>query len=188
MLYEVEQKFLVADMQALEERLIALGAKIEDPQLEVDLYFAHPSRDFSKTDEALRIRRRGLKNFLTYKGPKIDATTKTRQELDLFLPPEEQSALIWQSLLEALGFTPVSEVRKQRRKAQVLWQGQQIECSLDQVEQLGAYCELELRTGKEGLAAARDCIALLAAALDLRQSERRSYLELLLEAGGRKGS
>lgn len=52
MLYEVEQKFLVADMQALEERLIALGAKIEDPQLEVDLYFAHPSRDFSKTDEA----------------------------------------------------------------------------------------------------------------------------------------
>jgi adenylate cyclase class 2 len=181
MLYEVEQKFPVGDMQDLEKRLIALGATIAEAQLEVDLYFAHPMRDFSKTDEALRIRRRGPKNFLTYKGPKIDTTTKTRKELDLILPPEEQSALIWQSLLEALGFTVVREVRKQRRKALVPWQGRQIECSLDQVEQLGSYCELELQTGQIGLEAAKACIAALAAELELKQSERRSYLELLLE-------
>jgi len=81
MQYEVEQKFPVSDMPALQERLIALGATIGETQVEVDLYFGHPARDFSKTDEALRIRRIGAKNCITYKGPKIDITTKTRCEI-----------------------------------------------------------------------------------------------------------
>ena len=57
--YEVEQKFRVNDMLAVEHALRRLGAHIEPPQLQVDCYFAHPARDFAKTDEALRIRRVG---------------------------------------------------------------------------------------------------------------------------------
>lgn len=168
-------------MQALQERLIALGATIGETQMEVDLYFAHPLRDFSKTDEALRIRRTGPKNFLTYKGPKIDITTKTRREIDLPLPDGEESALTWISLLETLGFKPVGEVCKSRRKARVNWQEREIECALDEVQGLGMYCELELLTDQAGLEPAKACIASLAAKLGLKQSERRSYLELLLE-------
>ncbi|NQT36418.1 MAG: CYTH domain-containing protein, partial [Planctomycetes bacterium] len=52
MQYEVEQKYPVADLAALETSLTALGAELQPPQLEVDLYYAHPARDFAATDEA----------------------------------------------------------------------------------------------------------------------------------------
>jgi len=178
--YEVEQKFPVSDMAALEARLLELGATISGLQREVDLYYAHPARDFAETDEALRIRRKGQRSWITYKGPKIDPATKTRREIDLPLPTGEQSAGAFGGLLEALGFTPVAEVRKSRRKAFIAWQGRQVECSLDDVEHVGTYAELELIAEADGVEAAKACIASLAERLELTGSERRSYLELLL--------
>ncbi len=181
MQYEVEQKFPVTDMPALESKLAEIGATISEPKLEVDLYFAHPARDFAKTDEALRIRRKGPLNFITYKGPKIDRTTKTRHEIDLPLESGEESAEAWVAMLEALGFTPVGEVRKSRRKANILWQGRRVEGSLDKVERLGTFAELELVVEFDGIEAAKACIASLAETLGLSVSQRRSYLELLLD-------
>lgn len=181
MRYEVEMKFAVADMAALEARLAEYGAAISQPQSEVDIYFAHPARDFAQTDEALRIRRKGLANFITYKGPKIDPTTKTRREIDLPLPPGEETAQAWIGMLIALGFGIVGEVRKSRRKAQIDWQGQSVEGSLDEIEGLGTFAELELVVDDEGLEMAKACIVSLAEKLGLEGSERRSYLELLIE-------
>jgi adenylate cyclase class 2 len=181
---EVEMKFPVADMGALEARLAALGATVSEPQAEVDLYFAHPARDFAKTDEALRVRRKGRSNVLTYKGPKIDATTKTRREVELPLQPDEESAAAWVGLLQTLDFTPVAEVRKSRRKATVAWQGRRVEASLDEVDRLGTFAELELVVEENDLEPAKACIVSLAEALGLRGSERRSYLEMLLEKVG----
>ncbi len=181
MKYEVEQKFPVSDMPALEARLSELGATISGPQREVDLYFAHPARNFAQTDEALRIRRRGRSNWITYKGPKIDKTTKTRREIELPLGPEEASAEAWCGLLEALGFAPVGEVHKSRRKAAIPWRDRRVEGSLDDVGRLGTFAELELVVDADGLEAAKVCIASLAERLGLTNSERRSYLELLLD-------
>jgi len=181
MKYEVEQKFSVADMASLEARLVAMGATISEPRGEADLYYAHPARDFAATDEALRIRRRGESNWITYKGPKIDATTKTRREIELALPPGEEAFAAWKSLLEALGFRPVTEVRKDRRKALVAWQDRRVEVSLDAVDELGTFVELELVAPPEEVEAAKASIKSLAEALELSGSERRSYLELLLE-------
>jgi adenylate cyclase, class 2 len=183
MAYEVEMKFPAADLAALEARIAQLGAKIAAPQAETDVYFAHPARDFAKTDEALRIRRKGSANFITYKGPKIDAATKTRREIDLPLPPGEPTAQAWTDLLAALGFTPAGEVRKARRKAHVAWQGHEVEISLDEVVGLGAYVELELIAEADGLDAARANILSLAESLGLKDTERRSYLELLRAKG-----
>jgi adenylate cyclase, class 2 len=180
MRYEVEMKFPVTDAAALESRLRDLGAAVSAAQTEVDVYFAHPARDFARTDEALRIRRKGPQNFITYKGPKIDTATKTRREIDLPLPSDETPAQAWTGLLEALKFTVVGEVRKSRRKAQVQWQGREIEVSLDDVEKVGAYIELELIAEADGLETAKACIASLASELGLAGSERRSYLELLM--------
>ena len=179
--YEVEQKFPVSDMAALEAKLADLGAGVSEPQVEVDLYFAHPARDFARTDEALRIRRKGPSNFITYKGPKLDKITKTRREIDLSLPRGGESGDTWKELLEALGFTPVAEVRKSRRKAHVRWQGRRVEASLDEVEGVGTFAELELVVGADEMEAAKTVIASLAETLGLVASERRSYLELLLE-------
>jgi adenylate cyclase class 2 len=181
MSYEVEQKFPVADLSAVAERIMALGAKLSPPQEEVDLYFAHPSVDFAKTDEALRLRRKGARNFITYKGPKLDATTKTRREIELGLEPGRAAMDSWAALLAALGFTPVAEVRKTRRKAHVPWQGREVEASLDTVERLGTFVELELiAADAAAIEPAKACLASLAEFLGLSATERRSYLELLL--------
>ena len=69
-----------------------------------DRYFAHPSRDFARTDEALRLRRIGEFNFITYKGPKLDATTKTRREIEIGLADGQQAATDAAELLAAIGF------------------------------------------------------------------------------------
>ncbi|MDZ7620691.1 MAG: class IV adenylate cyclase, partial [Patescibacteria group bacterium] len=100
MQYEVEQKFPTEGFDAVRTKLRRLHARFaETTDEETDLYFNHPQRDFRETDEAFRIRRRGLANRVTYKGPKIDATTKTRRELELPLPDGEQVVHQWTELL-----------------------------------------------------------------------------------------
>ena len=181
MKYEVEQKFPVGGFGHVESKLSASGVEVSSPQTEIDTYYAHPSRDFAQTDEALRIRQIGSATWITYKGPKVDSTTKTRREIELPLSADPELVNDWAGLLEALGFAPVMEVRKIRRKAAVPWQNRKVLATLDDVKNVGTFVELELIADQSELQAARDCIASLAEALGLRQSERRSYLELLLE-------
>ncbi|MDO4557533.1 MAG: CYTH domain-containing protein, partial [Planctomycetia bacterium] len=115
-------------------------------------------------DEALRLRRRtsdrGTEAFLTYKGPKIDPTTKTRREIDLPLGISGGSSVgesdigkligKWTDLLESLGYRAVGDVRKIRGKTHIVWRGTRVEVSLDTLPQLrergasGIFCELEI--------------------------------------------
>ena len=88
MSYEVEMKFPVSDMVSLEARLTGMGAAISAPISETDTYFAHPARDFAQTDEGLALRRQDTSHFITYKGPKLDAATKTRREIEIPLSVE----------------------------------------------------------------------------------------------------
>jgi adenylate cyclase, class 2 len=176
---EVEQKFPVDGFRAIEDALAELGSAIGELRHEADVYYAHPARDFARTDEALRIRRRGEAAYITYKGPKLDAATKTRREIELPLEGDP-GGKAWHELLEALGFRPVAEVRKQRRKAYVDWADRRIEVSLDDVQEVGTFVELELMAEPDQVEPAKAAIAALAARLGLAASERRSYLELLL--------
>lgn len=178
MRYEVEQKFPVDDLSAIVARLAEMGARVSEYRTEVDEYFNHPQRDFAHTDEALRIRRVDNQARITYKGPKIDATTKTRRELELPLVADQGPA--WVEMLTVLGFRSVAEVRKRRRKAFVDWQGRRVEVSLDEVDRVGTFVEIEVVTDEHDLEAAKACLASLAERLGLDHSERRSYLELLL--------
>jgi adenylate cyclase class 2 len=180
--YEVEQKFPVGGLEAATERLRQFGAEPGAETLEVDRYYAHPARDFAASDEALRIRRGGQRNYITYKGPKVDQTTKTRREIELPLDSGRQTPDQWNELLEALGFRLVAEVRKHRRKVELQWQGRAIEATLDCVDRVGTFVELEASAGDDDLDDARAAIGALAEHLGLGQTERRSYLELLLEA------
>jgi adenylate cyclase class 2 len=179
-MYEVEQKFPVSDLATVEARFVELGAQFGPPVEQSDAYFAHPARDFAATDEALRIRRVGDRNLITYKGPKIDPLTKTRREIELPLGAGNENFAAWQSLLVALGFRPVANVKKRRRTARFNWQGHSIEAALDEVNHVGQFCELELAADDSNLDAAQACLHSLANTLQLTTTERRSYLELLL--------
>ena len=188
-MYEVEIKFPVADPRAVEARLVALYARFRDPVEQVDRYFAHPCRDFARTDEALRLRRVGDDVAITWKGPRIGSGAKTREELELGLATVATAVGTadgadtidrWTRLLEALGFRQVREVAKRRRPACVAWAGVEIEIALDAVVGLGDFVELELRAEQEGIPQAVARLEALAATLGCTTPERRSYLELLL--------
>jgi adenylate cyclase class 2 len=180
MKFEVEQKHRVEDPPALERRLAERGVTPGPPESQSDQYFSHPARDFAQTDEAIRIRTVAGASFVTYKGPKLDTTTKTRRELELPLHASDADGTRFAELLAALGFKPVATVRKQRRS--FLWNhtGQPIHGALDDVEGVGTFVELELAADQAGLDEAKSAIASAAADLRLGPSERRSYLELLL--------
>jgi adenylate cyclase class 2 len=184
MQYEVEQKHRVPVEAELVARLKERGVDIEKPIEQSDQYFAHPCRDFAKTDEALRIRVVDNKSFVTYKGPKVDKATKTRHEIELPLDPADHDGSQFASLLATLGFTPVAVVRKQRRAFSLTAGDYEVDGALDQLEGLGCFAELELQATDENLDAAKQTIAKLAADLELGPSERRSYLEMLLEKNG----
>jgi adenylate cyclase class 2 len=178
--YEVERKYRLADGAELMDRVRVLGGSFGQPIVQADTYYAHPARDFAKTDEALRIRRVGDETFITYKGPKIDTASKTRQEIELPLSGGLQGASDHARLLEALGFQPVAEVRKHRRKATITWDGREVEVALDEVESVGIFVEIETAADEAELETAKAALASLADDLGLRDGERRSYLELKL--------
>ncbi len=178
---EVEQKFRIADTDALLTKLTAQGAKSKHIVRQVDTYYAHPNRDFAATDEALRIRRVGESNFVTYKGPKLDATTKTRREIELPLASGASSADGFDELLQSLSFTTVAEVAKIRQIYSLPASDQEIEVSLDQVRDVGDFVELEIVVESDDeIEPAKQRINSLAEQLELAGTERRSYLELLL--------
>lgn len=180
MQFEVEHKYRVADLERLAANLAELGAKPGEEEVQEDCYYAHPARDFANTDEALRLRRVGDANFITYKGPKVGAASKTRQELELPFERGAKALAQFGQLLEALGFRQVATVRKRRRKASLEREGREVEISLDDVEHVGTFVELELMADATERARAEQCLSSLAQELALDQGERRSYLELLL--------
>jgi adenylate cyclase class 2 len=182
MQYEVEQKFPVDDLPAVAAQLAQLGACFDDIIVQVDRYFAHPSRDFASTDEALRIRQVGTRCRVTYKGPKVDTTTKTRQEIELPLGDGPEVAAQWTALLESLGFTPVLDVCKRRRCGRLSWNGATVEIALDDLDRIGTFVELELAVDADHVETAKSRILSLADQLGLAGAERRSYLELILAA------
>jgi adenylate cyclase class 2 len=185
---EVEMKFPGADFDAAERRLAEWGAVAEAAVCEADHYFNAPDRDFARTDEALRLRRIGPANFVTYKGPKQGTRGKTRTEVEVPLAEGDRVADDFRRLLVHLGYRPVAVVSKRRRLYRLRREGFDLEVCLDEVEGLGRFAEVEIRAPAEQAEAAQEVLRRTAADLGLpEKEERRSYLELLLRARGQEG-
>lgn len=184
MSYEVELKFPLVDRDRLLAALKDLNAQPQEELSQSDRYFAHPARDFGETNEAFRIRQSGDKTKLTYKGPLLDQATKTRREIELSLADGNKTAKDMVNMLTALGFTEVRAVCKTRTPYELTWQGRDMEITLDHVEELGWYLEIETLTDEEDPQEAQHAILSLAKHWNLENPERRSYLTMLLEKGG----
>jgi adenylate cyclase, class 2 len=170
--YEIEIKARCDDLDAVRARISALGGSLLRSGREEDTYFNHPSRDFAATDEAVRVRSRGGKAILTYKGPKVSARSKSRYEKETGV--EDGDALC--EILSRMGFARVETVVKEREI--FLLDG--VEVCLDRVRGAGSFVELEMK-GNDVASVERALFA-LAGRLGLDRFERRSYLELVLGA------
>src|ERR671922_2772590 len=103
---EIEMKFPVPDFADLQRRLAEWGSVPATVREDADEYFNAPDRDFARTDEALRLRRIGPANFVTYKGPKRDPQTKTRTEIEVPLAEGDRAAADFAQILIHLGYRP----------------------------------------------------------------------------------
>ena len=97
------------------------------------------------------------------------------------LPDGEYVAERFTELLYALGFRAVGVVKKRRWPGALDWQGKNVVVALDDVDGLGTFVELEILCEECDVNASKVAMNSLAAELGLSQSERRSYLELLVD-------
>jgi adenylate cyclase class 2 len=171
---EIEAKARIKNKREIKQRILGAGGDYLRTETQEDAYFAHPSRDFAQTDEAVRIRTVGDEHFFTYKGPKLEYQTKTREEIEMRL----EDAGPMTEILEKLGFSLVGNVIKTREyySLENYW------VAVDEVFGLGLFIEIEKQADSyepeelvkvfEGLGIERE------------QMERKSYLELLMEKEG----
>jgi adenylate cyclase, class 2 len=176
---EVEMKFPVVNPDVTREKLHKLGFHQNELHHQVDCYFNAPDRDFAKSDEALRVRNVDDQSLLTYKGPKQGTTGKVRKETEVALAPG--SATKMAAILKQLRYLPSVEVKKARTIYRHAAQ-KHVEVSWDEVEDLGTFVELEIMVPEGDQTETLACLQQLGEELGLGQEERRSYLELLLNA------
>ena len=170
---EVEVKAKITSFNEIEKRLEALGAVKSRKEFQEDIYFASPIVDFAKTDEALRIRTTDNDIFITYKGPKLNSEAKTRKEVEMSI----ESASKAKDIFEEIGFKEVRTVRKNRQ----YYTYENFEISLDDVEGLPPYMEIEIALdNSQEYDEAQSEIFRLFEKLGITDGfERTSYMELL---------
>lgn len=177
---EVEVKVSIKNRNLIEEKLSLAGFEKGELLRETDHYFDSDHHNLKKNDMALRIRScenltSGLtENFMTYKGPKMDAVSMMRKELEMQI----EDAEIGKEILKSLGYVPVRPVIKLRQQFYL----DQMTACLDLVSHLGEFLELEIVVSKEDEKdAALNRIISLLRELGYEPEEiiRTSYLSML---------
>ncbi len=179
--YEVEIKAKIKDPSEVRNKLSALtylGKRVER-----DVYFNYDCkggccRDFSRTDEAIRLRRVNGRCVLTYKGPRLSVSTKVREEIEL----EVSDCEAVEKFLKKLCLKPVIVIEKTRES----WKRGDITITLDYVKELGWFIEIEK------IVASRDEVEKVTNELTSVLSEiardfeivEETYLEMLLKKKG----
>lgn len=174
---EIEAKAKINDFKEMELRLNKINAKKIKTEYQDDLYFNSPIVDFGESDEALRIRKTKSEHeeniFITYKGPKIDKKSKTREEIEMKIEDYEKC----EKIFKHIGFNPIARVSKKRD----IYEFENYEISLDDVKGLCPYMEIEivLEDGTD-YEEAQNRLFEIFKKLDISSGfERTSYLELL---------
>ncbi|HJH29726.1 MAG TPA: class IV adenylate cyclase [Methanosarcinaceae archaeon] len=164
-----------ADHERIGELITGLGARAIGVEHHCDTYYNAPHRDFSITDEALRIRIVNGRAVLTYKGKKLDAVSKTREEFET-----DVDATIMRNILLSLGFVESGVVKKTR----AVFEFENFTICLDSVDGLGEFIEVETMVESESdveLHRARVFGFMEKLGIGQGDSIRVSYLEMLID-------
>jgi adenylate cyclase, class 2 len=177
---EIEMKFPVAEFTPAEQTLATWRARREPIIDETDHYFNAPDRDFGRTDEAFRLRQIGEHNLITYKGPKQAGPAKTRTEIEVPLEAGGAVGEKFRQLVLKLGYRPTAVVRKRRTIWHFQRGGFDLQACFDEVADIGRFVEIEIVAAPERRTEAEQTLQSVAAELGLHNSERKSYLEMVL--------
>jgi adenylate cyclase class 2 len=164
---EREMKLPVASHDELRRRLQELGAeRREDDALEENWVLDDEAGTLAGAKSLLRVRRRGERAWLTYKGPaSFAAGVKSREEIECGVA----EPLVLVEVLERVGMRVVRRYQKRRET----WRLDEVEVALDTTP-MGRFVELE------GPAAELPGLA-EALALDPARAVPGSYLDLWRE-------
>jgi adenylate cyclase class 2 len=133
---EIEVKFIIDDLPAMRQRVLAMGAGCKTPRTyEVNALWDTPDRRLQQQECLLRLRS-DHRHVLTYKepAPVVEQDFKVRHEYEV----EVSDVATAQVLLEKLGFVPVWRYEKYRET--FTYQGAEI--LLDDTP-CGAFLEIE---------------------------------------------
>jgi len=169
---EIEVKIRIDDLPAVRAKLAGMGAQVlQERHLEDDTFYDFRGRELTRKKMALRLRLRGRRTILTFKGaPRPSRRFKVREELETEVRNDKQARRI----LKALGLVPVFQYVKHRA---VLRLGRVRVC-LDETA-AGHFLEIEGERNR--------IIALLRSlGIPARSMIKRDYVDLLQEAGRTK--
>ena len=177
---EVETKLKIDGIEDVGGRVKELIGAYKGEKTEIDLYFGHPNMQILSGERALRVRDADGKYRLTYKGPKKDDETTSREEIEIGI----ESAREMIEILDELGFYEICKVKK-LRKTYLL---KDLIITLDNVDALGEFIEVEGKASNDReFKERKDEIFKLLKKLGLSTDaiSQRSYLEMLLD--GKRG-
>jgi len=169
---EIEAKMKVNDLDAVRRRLDAVGAVRTGQYLENNTFFDTDDRSLLAADKGLRLRiNRNLDGqdeqyILTFKGPRLHGSLKTRQEQEMVVTDPESAG----AFLQRLGFSQVLRFEKKRES----WMLGGCRVELDEMPHLGFYVEIEGPT-EQAVLEVRAKLELAGRAL-----VRASYIGLLM--------
>jgi len=132
---EIELKFEIKDARAIKSKIKNIGAKYKGKYQQVDLWFDTKDGRLRREGKGLRIRQENEKAILTLKTELVCDRVREAEELELELSDFETAL----GIFKKLGFKICSEIRKERRD----WKLGNLKVSLDKVEGLGIFLELE---------------------------------------------
>jgi len=109
---EIEVKIKVKDLNAAEEKILQLGAKLDKERFfEENILYDFPNETLYKKRQALRLRKIGKKTFLTFKGPPQKSRKfKIRVEYETEVKHQKQL----KKILKSIGLVPVFDYQKHR--------------------------------------------------------------------------
>ncbi|MBY9020268.1 MAG: class IV adenylate cyclase [Candidatus Lokiarchaeota archaeon] len=192
---EVEIKVKISDPNLIRKKFENYNGEYKLSLHHEDIYFNMPKglRDFKQTDEALRLRKsiefnkhqksnpQKINYFITYKGKKIDVTTKTREEIEVKIDGIEEMNKIFQ----LLGFREVFTVIKERELYSFKFKDTNIEALIDYIPILDQhFVEVELIAGSYMEAEQKREVLfqfLKNFGIKKQESIRKSYLELIAD-------
>lgn len=190
MAIEVEMKFESSTnhvFQIMENNALCDHRKSEI----VDIYLNNTGKDLNASDEAFRLRQ--IRYFIdetsftdftdqliTYKGPKKDKVTKSREEIEIKMDVENIEEVC--QMFCRVGFYENGRVTKMRHEYTVDHEGDVMHLAFDTVVGLGDFIEIEfLCADDDQFNNARNRLLSFADKLGLSNPIHKGYVQLLKE-------